>query len=78
MKNLNSLILPERFSLDSLNPYAKLVVTNQFEDMTIMLILILELQPVGILNVRYNVHLTYDNDSGEDTAWASSNSRWGI
>jgi hypothetical protein len=68
--NSNSLISPERFSLDTLNPYTELVVTNQLEDMTIMLALILELQPVGILNVTYSVHLAYDNDSVEDTARA--------
>jgi hypothetical protein len=62
--NSNPPIPPERFS----SPYAGLVVTNQLEDMTVILVLILELQPGGVLNVTYNVHLTYDNDSGEDTA----------
>jgi hypothetical protein len=66
-ENSNSLIPPERFSLDALNPYAELVATNQLEDITIILVLILELQPGGVLNVTYNVHLTDDNDGGEDS-----------
>ena len=67
-KNANSLISQERFSLDALNPYAELVVANQLEDTIITLVPILKLQPVGILNVTYDVPLTYGNNSGEHTA----------
>ncbi|KAJ4186931.1 hypothetical protein NW759_016927 [Fusarium solani] len=54
--NANPLIIPQKWTLDALNPYREFEVMNQFFDLSCQLLVYLRLRPAGVVDVDYRVN----------------------